>query len=141
MKGINCSNAGKGHVDNVTVSEAINAKSVLIALCKHIENVGSCWFCSIKSRFSTEVHSSDISWIDSITVDEAHDGHRSHSCGIFVDVRNGHCFQTKALVEFTVVCASHFSKITHVHIQTREMYRNIINSNVDHVVAPILVYL
>ena len=141
MESINGSNASKGHVDNVTVSEAINAKTVLIALCKHVENVGGCWFCSIESRFSTEVHSSDISWIDSVTIDKAHNGHRTHGCSIFVNIGNGHCFQTKALVEFTIVSASHFSKITHVHVQTWEMYCNIINSNVDHDDAPILVYL
>ena len=138
---IDCTDARKGHVDNVTVPEAVFAKSVLIPLCKHIENVGCCWLCSVKSGFCSEIHPANVSRVDTVPVDQLHNRHGAHRCRIFVDIRNSHSFQTESFVQLSIVCSAHFCEVTHVHVQAWKVNRNIINPNVDHAYPAILAYL
>ena len=141
MKCIDCTDASKGHVNNIAVSETVISKTVLIALCKHIENVCSGWFRTIQCRFSTQIHPTNIPRIDAISIDKTHDGHSTHRCSIFVNIRDGHGLQAQPFVQFSIVCPAHFCEVTHVHVQARKMNCHIVNPNVDHTLPPNFAYL
>ena len=128
MECIDCTDAGKGHIHHIAIPETFTAVSLFIPLSKHIDDVGCSGFRSIKSRFSPQVHSPNRVWIQTIPINDLHHCHGTHGCSVFVNIGNGHCFETQSFVEFTKVSATQFSKIPHVHVQTGEMNCDIVDT-------------
>ena len=129
MEGVDGADAGEGHVNHVAGAEAVFTEPFSVPLRQHVNDVGRRWFRTVKGRFGSKVHPTDASRVEAVSVDELHHGHGAHGSGVFVNVRDGHGFKPEAFAEFAVIRSSKVCEILHVHVETRKMDGNVVNSD------------